>query len=77
MTIDIIDPAKRPTFDGERLRHLDYFNEGEITEDQYDRVCELLYSVEDGRFTGDYGQLMTAYREIIPPPPHLQADEQP
>ena len=75
MTVDIIDPANHPTFDGERLRHLYYFNEDKITEDQYDRVCELLYSVEDGTFTGDFGELMTAYREIIPPKPHNQPDK--
>ena len=29
---------------------------------------------ETGTFEGDYGQLMSAYRKIIPPIPHLQPD---
>ena len=64
-----------PTFNGERERHAAYLREGSITDDQYDRVLTLLSTVEDGTFTGDYGQLMTAYREIIPPKPHIQPDK--
>jgi hypothetical protein len=67
-----------PTFDQERARHLSYVKLGEISTGQYQRVNQLLGSVEDGTFDGDYGQLMASYREIIPfkPLPEI-IDKQP
>ncbi len=63
-----------PTWNGERERHGVYLRTGQITEYQYDDVISFLDDVESGTWSGDYGQLMSAYRKIIPPPPHIQPD---
>jgi hypothetical protein len=67
-----------PTFAGERARHLNYVKVGDITTGQYQQVNQLLASVEDGSFDGDYADLMIGYRKIIPykPLPEI-IDKQP